>query len=62
MRSEIHKLKPGDLEETDIEKSINHFGTNEPNETPIENHFSFRSVSNNSKIVITNITVYVIST
>ena len=36
MRSEIHKLKPEDLEETFIEKSITHSGTNGPNETPIE--------------------------
>jgi hypothetical protein len=35
MRSEIHKLKPEDLEETIIEKSITHFGTNGPNEIPI---------------------------
>jgi hypothetical protein len=35
MRSEIHKLKPEDLEESIIEKSITHSGTNEPNETPI---------------------------
>jgi hypothetical protein len=37
MRSEIHKLKPEDLEETIIEKSITHSGTNGPNETPIGN-------------------------
>ncbi len=35
MRSEIHKLKPEDLEETIIEKSITHSGTNGPNETSI---------------------------
>jgi hypothetical protein len=35
MRSEIHKLKPQDLEETIIEKSTTHSGTNGPNETPI---------------------------
>ncbi len=35
IRSEIHKLKPEDLEETIIEKSTTHSGTNRPNETPI---------------------------
>jgi hypothetical protein len=35
MRSEIHKFKPEDLEETIIEKSTTHSGTNEPNETSI---------------------------
>jgi hypothetical protein len=35
MRSEIHKLKLEDLEETIIEKSITHSGTNGPNEIPI---------------------------
>jgi hypothetical protein len=35
MRSEIHKLKPEDLEETYIEKSITHSRTNGPKETPI---------------------------
>ena len=35
MRSEIHKKKPEDLEESNIEKSITHSGTNGPNETPI---------------------------
>ncbi len=35
MRSEIHKLKPEDLEETFIEKPTTHPGTNGPNETPI---------------------------
>ena len=35
MISEIHKLKPEDLEETITEKSITHSGTNGPNETPI---------------------------
>jgi hypothetical protein len=35
MRSEIRKLKPEDLEETIIEKSIAHSGTNGPNENPI---------------------------
>jgi hypothetical protein len=35
MRSEIHKLKPEDLEETIIEKSTTHSGINGPNETPI---------------------------
>jgi hypothetical protein len=37
MRSEIHKLKPEDLEETIIEKSTTHSRTNGPNETPIGN-------------------------
>ncbi len=32
MRSEIHKLKPEDLEETMIEKPTTHPGTNGPNE------------------------------
>jgi hypothetical protein len=32
MRSEIHKLKPEDLEETIIEKPTTHSGTNGPNE------------------------------
>jgi hypothetical protein len=32
MRSEIHKLKPEDLEETIIEKPTTHPGTNGPNE------------------------------
>jgi hypothetical protein len=35
MRSEIHKSKPEDLEETIIEKPTTHPGTNGPNETPI---------------------------
>jgi hypothetical protein len=35
MRSEIHQLKPEDLEETNIGKSTTHSGTNGPNETPI---------------------------
>jgi hypothetical protein len=35
MRSEIHKFKPEDLEETIIEKSTTHSGTNGTNETPI---------------------------
>jgi hypothetical protein len=35
MRSEIHKLKPEDLEETIIEKPRTHPRTNGPNETPI---------------------------
>ncbi len=35
MRSEIHKLKPEDLEETIFEKPTTHPGTNGPNETPI---------------------------
>jgi hypothetical protein len=35
MRSEIHKLKPEDLEETIIEKPISHPGTNGPNEIQI---------------------------
>ncbi len=35
MRSEIHKLKPEDLEENIIDKSITHSGTNGPNETSI---------------------------
>jgi hypothetical protein len=34
-RSQIHKLKPEDLEETIIEKSIFHSGTNGPNETSV---------------------------
>jgi hypothetical protein len=33
--SEIHNLKPEDLEETVIEKSITHSRTNGPNGTPI---------------------------
>jgi hypothetical protein len=35
MRSEIHKLKPEDLEETIIEKPATHPGTNGPNENQI---------------------------
>jgi hypothetical protein len=35
MRSEIHELKPEDLEETIIEKPISHLGTNGPNEIQI---------------------------
>ncbi len=35
MRSEIHKLKPEDLEETIIEKPKSHPGTNRPNEIQI---------------------------
>jgi hypothetical protein len=35
IRSDIHKLKPEDLEETIIEKSTTHSRTNGPNETPI---------------------------
>jgi hypothetical protein len=35
MRSEIYKLKPDDLEETIIEKSTSHPGTNGPNEIRI---------------------------
>ncbi len=35
MRSEIHKLKPGDLEETIIEKPTTQPGTNGPNENQI---------------------------
>jgi hypothetical protein len=35
MRSEIHKLKPEDLEETNIEKPTTHPRTNGPNKTPI---------------------------
>jgi hypothetical protein len=35
IRSEIHKLKPEDLEETIIEKSTTHSRTNKPNETLI---------------------------
>jgi hypothetical protein len=35
MRSEIHKLKPEDLEETIIEKPTTHPRTSGPNETPI---------------------------
>ncbi len=34
-RSEIHKLKPEDLEETIIRKPTTHPRTNGPNETPI---------------------------
>jgi hypothetical protein len=34
-RSEIHKLKPEDLEETIIEKSTSQPGTNGPNEIQI---------------------------
>jgi hypothetical protein len=35
MRSEIHKLKPEDLEDSIIEYSITCSGTNGPNEEPI---------------------------
>ncbi len=35
MRSEIHKLKPKDLEETIIEKLTTHPGTNGPTEIQI---------------------------
>ncbi len=35
MRSEIHKLKPEDLEETIIDKPTTHPGTNGPNEIQI---------------------------
>ena len=35
MRSEIHKLKPEDLEETIIENATTHPGTNEQNENQI---------------------------
>ena len=35
MRSEIHKLKPEDLEETIIEQPTTHLGTNGPNEIQI---------------------------
>jgi hypothetical protein len=35
MRSEIYKLKPEDLEETNIEKPTTHNRTNGPNETQI---------------------------
>jgi hypothetical protein len=35
IRSEIHKLKPQDLEETIIEKPTSHPGTNRPNEIQI---------------------------
>jgi hypothetical protein len=35
MRSDIHKLKPEDLEETIIEKPTSHPGTNRPNEIQI---------------------------
>ncbi len=35
MRSEIHKLKPEDLEETNIKKPTTHPGTNGPNENRI---------------------------
>jgi hypothetical protein len=35
MRSEIHKLKSEDLEETILEKPTTQPGTNGPNETPI---------------------------
>jgi hypothetical protein len=43
MRSEIHKLKPEDLEETIIEKSTTHPGKNKPNENQIGDQ---RGVSN----------------
>ena len=36
MRSEIHKLKPEDLEETIFEKPTSHPGTNGPNEIQIK--------------------------
>jgi hypothetical protein len=36
MRSEIHKLKPEELEETIIGKPTTHPGTNGPNETQLE--------------------------
>ncbi len=35
MRSEIHKLKPEDLEETIVIESTTHPGSNGPNETQI---------------------------
>jgi hypothetical protein len=35
MRSEIHKVKPEDLEETIIEKPTTHPGTNGPNKHQI---------------------------
>jgi hypothetical protein len=35
MRSDIHKLKPEDLEETIIEKPTSNSGTNRPNEIKI---------------------------
>jgi hypothetical protein len=35
MRSEIHRLKPEDLEERNIEKPTAHSRANGPNETPI---------------------------
>ncbi len=38
MKSEIHKLKPEDLEETIIKKSTTHAVTNGPNKTPIGDH------------------------
>jgi hypothetical protein len=43
MRSEIHKLKPEDLEETIIEKPTTHPGTNGPTEIQIRDQ---RGVSN----------------
>jgi hypothetical protein len=36
MRLEIHKLKPDDLEVTNIDKPTTHSGTNEPNENQDE--------------------------
>ncbi len=36
IRSEIHKFKPEDLEETIIEKPTSHPGTNGPNEIQLE--------------------------
>jgi hypothetical protein len=36
MRSDTHKSKPEDLEDSIIEKSITHSGTKGPNENPIE--------------------------
>ena len=35
MRSEIHKLKPDDLEETILKKTTTHPGTNRPNENQV---------------------------
>jgi hypothetical protein len=44
MRSEIHKLKPQDLEETIIEKPTSHPRTNKKNEIQVEDQ---RVVSTN---------------
>jgi hypothetical protein len=55
MRSEIHKLKPEDLEETIIEKPTTHSGTNGPNETPIGDQrgvSTFRCANETYKILL----------